>query len=109
MIENRDQLIGIRFTKKEKAVIKSLAENRNLTLTDFIREAVFSHINHLKKYVGDINVDFFMEKFNTMNDSITELKKCIKLMKKEFDIYDLVKIEHTLLKSDKELRNLENL
>lgn len=109
MNETRDQLIGIRFTKNERALIESLAKNRDLTLTDFIREAVFSHINHLKENVGNINIEFFLNKFDKMGDSIKVFKNCIEAMRKEFKIYDISKFKHELLKTGKQLKNLENL
>jgi len=103
MIEKREKLIGIRFTKKEREVIETLAENRDLTLTDFIREAVFSHINNLTNNVGNIDVEFFLTKFDKMNDSINILKEYVKIMKREFDVYDLARIEHNLMKTNREL------
>ena len=89
-------MIGIRFTKKERKIIEGLAENRHITITDFIREAVFSHINNLKNNANIIEVDFFMQKFGIISDSIETIENCVKYMKKEFNIYDLTKIQSEL-------------
>ncbi|HDZ18093.1 hypothetical protein LCGC14_1040050 [marine sediment metagenome] len=108
MIEKRDQLIGIRFTKKEGDIIKSLAKNRDITITDFIREAVFSHINNLKENVGNINIDFFMKNFKLINDSVDSVNESIKVMKKEFNLYDFSKLKVDLLRMENRSRDLES-
>jgi len=47
--KNKVKYIGARFTKKEKEEIEGIANLREITLSDFLRNAVFLYINHLKK------------------------------------------------------------
>ena len=94
--ENRTELIGIRFTKTERKIIETLSNNRDLTLTEFVRTCMFSHINHLEEDIGILSVDFFMKQFGVITGSIEKISECITIMKKEFDIFDLKRIKHNL-------------
>jgi len=50
----KDKYIGSRFSEEEKKQIESFIEeynkkyNKNLTVSDFLRESVFSHMYHLR-------------------------------------------------------------
>lgn len=105
MSERKDQLIGARFTEKEKKVIETIAEKRNLTLTKFLREAIFSHINHLMENVGNINIDLVMTNFEILKNSIERVEKCIKNMESEFEGYELSRLKFNLLKSAGAIEN----
>jgi len=96
MHENKDQQIGIRFTKTEREIIETLASNRSLSLAEFIRSAIFSHINHLEEDIGILNVDVLMKQIDNINKSIEKVIESITVMKKEINIFDLKKIQHNL-------------
>jgi len=46
----REYYLGAIFTVKEKEYIQNFAEKRKMTLSDLIRESIFSHLNLLEKY-----------------------------------------------------------
>jgi hypothetical protein len=46
----RTKYIGARFTEREKALIEHFADKRDFTLSELIRQALFSHINFLKQF-----------------------------------------------------------
>ncbi len=48
----REYYLGARFTAKEKDYIQKFAEKLKLSLSDLIRESVFSHLNLLEKNEG---------------------------------------------------------
>ncbi len=98
MTEKKDQLIGIRFTKEEKQIIENLARTRNSTMTEFIRESVFSHINNLFDNVGNLDVDEFLINFNKIEKSAETVLKSILILKKKLDIYDFEKLKFNLAK-----------
>ncbi|TFF63580.1 MAG: hypothetical protein EU521_01110 [Promethearchaeota archaeon] len=50
MPNTRDFYVGARFTEKEKEYIEKIADKRDLTLSELLREAIFSHINFLKQF-----------------------------------------------------------
>ncbi len=88
MTEKKDHLIGIRFTKEERQLIENFARERNCTITEFIRESIFSHINNLADKVGNLDVDEFLIKFNNIEESAEIVLKSIAILKKRLDIYD---------------------
>ncbi|MBY9008196.1 MAG: hypothetical protein KGD63_15760 [Candidatus Lokiarchaeota archaeon] len=46
--DKRDQLVHIVFTKKEKDLIKKLADSSFSNISEFIRQSVFERINRIK-------------------------------------------------------------
>ena len=98
MSEKRDQLIGARFTQKEREIIEKIAESRKNNLTEFIRESVFSHIFNLENNDGIIDVHFFMEKLKDMTNSIRTITGCIEKMRKGLNIKDIKKLIYDLEK-----------
>jgi hypothetical protein len=48
--QSQKKYIGARFSKKEKTQIKTIAKKYNLSLSDLLRQSVFSHIAILEKY-----------------------------------------------------------
>lgn len=98
MTEKRDQVIGVRFTKKEREIIENFAEFRNNTLTEFIRESVFSHMNNLKDNVGNLNVDEFINNFKNIEKSAQIVLKSVKKLKKRLNVYDLDRLNFNLSK-----------
>jgi len=92
MQEKRNHLIGARFTRKEKDFIDHFIKSRNITLTEFLREAVFSHINSLKDNVGNIDVYEFLMKFNEVEKSSKEILENIKFLRDCIDVYGLKKL-----------------
>ncbi|KKM78830.1 hypothetical protein LCGC14_1355960 [marine sediment metagenome] len=84
MNEKRDKIIGIRFTAKENEFIKDFAEKRNNSLTELIREAVFSHINNIinsKK----IDLDSLFTSFIDIKNATRIINKTIEKAKKMLD------------------------
>lgn len=98
MTEKKDKLIGIRFTKEERQLIENLARERNCTITEFIRESIFSHINNLADNVGNLDVDEFLINFNSIEKSAEIVLKSIEILKKRLDIYDFERIKFNLAK-----------
>jgi len=98
MTEKKDHLIGIRFTKEERQLIENFARERNCTLTEFIRESVFSHINNLTDNVGNLDVDEFLINFNNIEKSAETVLKSITLLKKRLDIYDFERLKFNFKK-----------
>ncbi len=98
MTEKRDQVIGVRFTKKERKIIENFAEFRNNTLTEFIRESVFSHMNNLKDNVGNLNVDEFVNNFKSIEKSAQIVLKSVKKLKKRLNVYDLERLNFNISK-----------
>lgn len=95
MTEKRDHLIGARFTKREKEIIENFTESRNTNLTDFVREAIFSHMSNLKKNVGIINLDKIMEEFGKIEDSAKTVFNSIDIIKNLLEEYGLSKTNHS--------------
>jgi predicted DNA-binding protein len=99
MTKKKDHLIGIRFTKEERQLIENFARERNCTITEFIRESIFSHINHL-------DVDDFLINFNNIEKSAEIVLKSIAILKKRLDIYDFERLKFN---STKQLTSSEEV
>lgn len=95
MTERRTELIGVRFTETEKPLIKRIADNRKIPITEFVREAIFSHINNLRDEIP-LEMHFFMNKFKNILNSTENIVACIKDMKREFNLFDLERIKEKL-------------
>ncbi len=95
--ENKEGYIGARFTKKEKEGIVAFASKRNIHLSDFVREALFSHIENVKDNAGVIDIESFQEQLTIIKSSIIRLEQ-------KFQSYDISRLRHNLnLKSDSEI------
>ena len=89
MEEQKSQLIGVRFTETEREIIEKIVSNKkNTNLTDFIREAVFSHIYNLKENVAFVKVNSSLNKLKNMEKNIASLSKIIKSLKKSLTLYE---------------------
>ena len=101
MLEKKDQLIGARFSKKEKEVIESFVKKRMMTVTDFVREAIFSHMYNLEdKGVGHIEynniksqIDLIKEDINKIFKSADNISENIETIDKELTYYDRKRIK----------------
>ncbi len=100
MSKKKDQLIGIRFTREERQLIENVARKRNCTLTEFIRESVFSHINNLSENVGTLEVDEFLINFNNIEKSADIVLKSVAELKKRLDVYDFKRLNFNLSKQE---------
>lgn len=54
MPDNRNHYVGARFTEKEKETIQNAANIRNQTISELIRDAIFTHLNFINKNQGNI-------------------------------------------------------
>ena len=54
MPDTRNHYIGARFTEKEKETIQDAVKIRNQTISEFIRDAIFTHLNFINKNQGNI-------------------------------------------------------
>ncbi|GAH45257.1 unnamed protein product [marine sediment metagenome] len=52
MEKKKKKYIGARFTVEEKDYIQQFAKERDITLSELLRESIFSHINFLKEING---------------------------------------------------------
>ena len=50
----REHYIGARFTEKEKEYILNFTKKRNITLSELVRESVFSHINFIGSHENNL-------------------------------------------------------
>jgi len=100
MTKKKDHLIGIRFTKEERNLIENYAQERNCTITEFIRESIFSHIHKLSDDVGNLDVDDFLFNFNKIEKSAEIVLKSIALLKKKLDVYDFKRLNYNLTKEE---------
>ena len=108
MNEKRDHLIGVRFTKKERHLIKKIAQDRNCTLTEFKRESVFSHINNLLNNVGNLEVDEFAVNFECIEKSAEIVLRSIKKLKKRLGVYDFERLHFNLTKQEMDSEEVED-
>ena len=92
MSEKRDQTIGIRFTSRERELIEDFAEKRNSSLTEFIREAVFSHMNNLVDNTDKIDLEVFLKNFKQITNATRIINKSIEKLKKKLEIDDLISL-----------------
>lgn len=54
MSEIKNRYIGARFTETEKKAFEKLIKKKGMSLSKFIREALFSHLNFLNKHNGQL-------------------------------------------------------
>lgn len=52
MPQKKTKYLGARLTEEEKEFIKKFSEERDMTTSDLLREAVFSHIDFIKDIDG---------------------------------------------------------
>ncbi len=52
MPDKRKYYLGARFTEKERDYIKDCAKKTNITVTNLLRDAIFSHIAFLEVEEG---------------------------------------------------------
>lgn len=88
----RDQTIGIRFTSRERELIEDFAEKRNSSLTEFIRECIFSHMNILVNNTEKIDLEVFLENFKQITNATRLINKSIEKLKRNLEIDDLVSL-----------------
>ena len=108
MTEKKDKLIGIRFTKEERQLIEKLARARSCTITEFIRESVFSHINNLYDNVGILDVDEFLINFKKIEKSAETVLRSISILKKKLDIYDFERLKFNLMEQKTNSEKVED-
>jgi len=99
MTEKREQLIGARFTKREKEIIENFVKSQNTNITDFVREAIFSHMNNLKENVGIINLDTLIEELGKIEDTTKITMNSLDTLKNLFQQYGLTKMNYGKNKS----------
>ena len=92
MSDKRDQTIGIRFTSRERELIEDFAEKRHNSLTEFIREAVFSHMNNLVNKSDQIDLEVLLKNFNLITNATRVINKSIDKLKKKLDIDELINL-----------------
>lgn len=94
MTEKREQLIGARFTRREREIIENFVESQNTNITDFVREAIFSHMNNLKENVGIINLDKIIEELGKIEDSSKITMNSLDTLKSLLQEYGLTKMNY---------------
>ncbi|MFW9973626.1 MAG: hypothetical protein ACFFDF_25825 [Candidatus Odinarchaeota archaeon] len=99
MSEKRDQLIGTRFTRKEKEIIENFVKDHNSNISDFVREAIFSHMNNLSENVGVINLDKLIDEFKKIKDSANVTLNSIDTIVNLFQEYRLTKFNYSSKKT----------
>jgi hypothetical protein len=60
MPKNKTAYIGARFEKREKDIIESEAKKRDMNISDFVRQAIFSHIYFLNQFNEERKEDEFL-------------------------------------------------
>ena len=90
MSEKRDQTIGIRFTSRERELIEDFAEKRNSSLTEFVREAVFSHMNSLVNESDQIDLEVLLNNFNLITNATRAINKSINKLRKKLEIDEMI-------------------
>jgi len=103
MSDKRDQTIGIRFTSREREIIEDFAEKRNSSLTEFIREAVFSHMNNLVDKSDPIDLEVLLTNFDTITNATRVINKSIAKLKKKLVIDDLISLLSDYSESSKSI------
>lgn len=88
----RDQTIGIRFTSRERELIEDFAEKRNSSLTEFIRESVFSHMNDLVNNTEKIDLEVILKNFKQITNATRLINKSIDKLKRNLEIDDLISL-----------------
>lgn len=83
MKDNRDQTIGTRFTSRERKFIEAFMKDRYISLSEFVREAIFSHINNLVSKNKCINLQIFSENFKFITNAAKMINKSVIKLKKE--------------------------
>ena len=109
MNDKKDQTIGIRFSKKEREIIEIYAKNRNYTLTEFIRKAVFSHMNELHDNVGILNSDEINNNLKSIQESAELIIKNIQSLSKKFELDYLEENDKVSFNSNKYSEKVSNL
>lgn len=92
MTVKRDQTIGIRFTSRERELIEDFSEKRNSSLTEFVREAVFSHMNNLVDNSDKIDLEVFQKNFKLITNATRLINKSIDKLKRNLEIDDLISL-----------------
>lgn len=105
MTEKRDQLIGARFTKREKEIIENFAESQNTNLTDFVRESIFSHMNNLTQNVGIINLDKLIKEFCKIEGSAKTILNSVDLIRNLLEEYGLKKEKYSTKTSSIQIKS----
>jgi len=87
-VQKRDQFIGVRFTEDEKKEIDKYITLKNITITDFIREAVFSHLYNLtrKNQVDFKHINSDIENIRVLSN---KLRLLISQLDSEFNVLKL--------------------
>ena len=80
------------LTLEEELYDSSKKSSRNLSLSDFLRQAVFSHMNELNDNVGNIDVHKMLTSFGEIENFCKIILKNINNLKEEIDIYGLKKL-----------------
>jgi len=88
-------------------IIEHFAESQNRNLTDFIREAIFSHMNNLIENVGIINLDKLIKELEKIEDSTKITFNSIEIIKNLFQEYGLTKINFSSKKGKNKFIQVE--
>lgn len=73
MRTNKEVQVGVRLTAEEKKMIETIKGNAKMS--EFLREAIFSHIGNINDNAGAIDVSLFLTQLNVMKKSITILEQ----------------------------------
>lgn len=80
-IENKTETIASRVSKSEKEIIENFIKEYNrkndtkLTITEFMRTAIFTHMYHLDHSDSIFDVDNYERSIDKINTNLIKVKK----------------------------------
>ena len=94
----KDSQIGIRLTRDERKTIETLSKNRDTSLAEFVRQAIYNYILQITENIQYLTLDHDLvgELITKIGLSLENTQKAMKLLKRELNFYELSKIEKRL-------------
>jgi len=93
MSSKREHYIGVRLTKSEREILNQFVSNRKISLADFFREAIFSHLKYLNDDDRSLNVRQLVSSINEIKSALHKINKNLRNIDEEIHIYGLKIVE----------------
>jgi hypothetical protein len=89
MSNKREHYVGVRLTKSEKELLNKIITKRKISLTDFLRDAIFSHLKYIEEEDRYLNLRGLNLSINEIKTAINKIDKNIVKIDEEIHLYGL--------------------
>jgi len=93
MSKKREHYVGVRLTRNERDILNRFVSKRNITLTDFFRDAIFSHLKYIQEEDRSLNLHEITSSINEVKSALKRISQHIKKIDEEIHVYSLKSVK----------------